>query len=493
MSDYKVRKGDNLTKIAKAHNMSLQELLKLNNIDPDKANHIKIGQSIKIKSPQSDPSTPVEQRFSSSIVEAAQEWGNQKKEEITKQAQAAEQAVAKKRDADKKANAEIIIPMKPQLVSRTKAQATSLQEQLVASGYDLGKTGKNKNGIDGDWGSKSEAALQQAQKDGYTLKDGKLIKPNQNTNSVQNNVNPLISTIPGLAGLDYSVMAMGQTLQTPKEARVGTEDPALALATAKVLGTLGINAKKSMPESHKLVLQDQNQYIYDNWREAMEYNWSANNNMIGTLEKQYQDAVKTNDSKKMEEIQKEIEERKQSATNIRTNIDKISKAGGLGQYLRNNPSEKIVIGGNFRYYKDGNKNRFPEGTPSGYASFDRHPDYVGWARSTPLGQVETIYGNNAHSYVFNPETNQIETAVSDQYNFNSIGSELNSKVGKLRTAAGEDEALGKTSVTYRSQLSPITNEESRYINQEQFGQPRKNSNFENWGFKLLEKIGYLKN
>ena len=189
---------------------------------------------------------------------------------------------------------------------------------------------------------------------------------------------------------------------------------------------------------------------------------------------------------------KEIEERKQSSVSIRDNINKLAKAGGLEQYLRSNPSEKIVIGGNFRYYKDGNKNRFPEGTPSGYASFDRHPDYVGWARNTPLGQVETIYGNNVHSYVFNPETNQIETAVSDQYNFNSVGSELSSKVGKLRTAAGEDEALGKTSMTYRSQLSPITNEGSRYINQEQFGQPRQNSKFENLGFKFLEKIGYLK-
>jgi hypothetical protein len=29
----------------------------------------------------------------------------------------------------------------------------------VAAGYDLGKTGKNKDGVDGAWGSKSEAAL----------------------------------------------------------------------------------------------------------------------------------------------------------------------------------------------------------------------------------------------------------------------------------------------------------------------------------------------
>lgn len=213
MSDYKVKEGDNLTKIAKAHNMSLQELLKLNNIDPDKANHIKIGQSIKIKSSQSDPSTPADQRFSSSAREAAQEWGKSKVEEVNKQSQAAEQAVKAKREAEKKANASIKTPAKPQLVSRTKAQATNLQEQLVAAGYDLGKTGKNKDGVDGAWGSKSEAALQQAQKDGYVLKDGQLIKPR-----------PEQVYIPGLAGLDYAVFAMGQAYnQDRKEVKPDAE------------------------------------------------------------------------------------------------------------------------------------------------------------------------------------------------------------------------------------------------------------------------------
>ena len=208
MSDYKVKEGDNLTKIAKAHNMSLQELLKLNNIDPAKANHIKIGQSIKIKSSQADPSTPAEQRFSSSTREAAQEWGKNKTEKINKQSQAAEQAVKTKKEAEKKANASVKTPMQPQLVSKTKAQATNLQEQLVTAGYDLGNTGKNKNGVDGTWGSKSEAALQQAQKDGYVLKDGQLIKPKAKSEQVY---------IPGLAGLDYAVFAMGQALSPERK------------------------------------------------------------------------------------------------------------------------------------------------------------------------------------------------------------------------------------------------------------------------------------
>jgi dipicolinic acid synthetase A subunit len=40
-------------------------------------------------------------------------------------------------------------------------------EILQDAGYDLGTTGKNKDGVDGIWGKKSQAALDQALKDGY--------------------------------------------------------------------------------------------------------------------------------------------------------------------------------------------------------------------------------------------------------------------------------------------------------------------------------------
>jgi hypothetical protein len=36
-------------------------------------------------------------------------------------------------------------------------------------GYDLGKSGKNKDGVDGDWGDKSKIALQMALNDGYSF------------------------------------------------------------------------------------------------------------------------------------------------------------------------------------------------------------------------------------------------------------------------------------------------------------------------------------
>ena len=176
---------------------------------------------------------------------------------------------------------------------------------------------------------------------------------------------------------------------------------------------------------------------------------------------------------------------------ILANKTKYSKAGGLKKYLMANPGEKVVIGGNFRFYKDNNQHRFPEGTPTGYASFDKHPDYVGWARNAPLGQVETIYGNNVHSWVYNPETNQIETASSDEYNFNSIGSELSSKIGKLRTAVGEDDALNKTSIKYRSALRPIKLDGTdNYItNSDDFGHSRTANLWERLGLGTMVAMG----
>ena len=40
---YIVKTGDNLTKIAKKHGLSLEELMKLNNISKDKMNFILVG------------------------------------------------------------------------------------------------------------------------------------------------------------------------------------------------------------------------------------------------------------------------------------------------------------------------------------------------------------------------------------------------------------------------------------------------------------------
>lgn len=46
MGKHKVKKGETLSKIAKSYGLSLQELLDLNGISADKANHITIGQEL---------------------------------------------------------------------------------------------------------------------------------------------------------------------------------------------------------------------------------------------------------------------------------------------------------------------------------------------------------------------------------------------------------------------------------------------------------------
>lgn len=44
----RVKSGDTLSKIARRHHVSLQRLMQLNNLHGDKANHIKVGQIIRL-------------------------------------------------------------------------------------------------------------------------------------------------------------------------------------------------------------------------------------------------------------------------------------------------------------------------------------------------------------------------------------------------------------------------------------------------------------
>lgn len=59
---------------------------------------------------------------------------------------------------------------KPQLSEEEsiKQDAKNIQAQLKSAGYDLGK-------VDGVWGPKSQAALERAKKDGFSLQNGKLV------------------------------------------------------------------------------------------------------------------------------------------------------------------------------------------------------------------------------------------------------------------------------------------------------------------------------
>lgn len=104
--EYTVKKGDNLSKIAKSNKISLQELIKLNNIkDPNK---IAIGQKLRLAN------KPVVQQSESkfkgdkvmNIQNAAKEWGAQKVEGIKQQSALADEAI-------KQRESEIKVPLRP--------------------------------------------------------------------------------------------------------------------------------------------------------------------------------------------------------------------------------------------------------------------------------------------------------------------------------------------------------------------------------------------
>lgn len=47
----------------------------------------------------------------------------------------------------------------------SKQEIKQIQSYLKSAGYDLGNTGKNKDGIDGDWGNKTTTAINQLRSD----------------------------------------------------------------------------------------------------------------------------------------------------------------------------------------------------------------------------------------------------------------------------------------------------------------------------------------
>lgn len=94
--EYTVKKGDNLSKIAKSNKISLQELIKLNNIkDPNK---IAIGQKLRLASKPvvQQPESKFKGDKVMNIQTAAKEWGAQKVEGIKQQSELADKAIKQK-------------------------------------------------------------------------------------------------------------------------------------------------------------------------------------------------------------------------------------------------------------------------------------------------------------------------------------------------------------------------------------------------------------
>ena len=268
--NYKVKKGDTLSSIAKAHNMSLDELLKLNGISKDKANSIGVGQEIKIGQPSPSIETP---EFKTPAISTqftmGMNWQPTPKPEdsemgapyapgytkqnfvkdnaktLQEQLLAAGYSVGRT-GADGKwgKNSQAALDralaegytlkgnqlVKPTLKSRKTAatpqetstgidpkylgsNARAIQQQLKEFGYNLGTSGKNKDGVDGNWGGKSQTALNQALADGYTFKDGKLVAPKKISAGTIGSVNPVLKK----AGSDY-IQYLGNFFRSPRQA-----------------------------------------------------------------------------------------------------------------------------------------------------------------------------------------------------------------------------------------------------------------------------------
>lgn len=232
------------------------------------------------------------------------------------------------------------------------------------------------------------------------------------------------------------------------------ESPALALADkymrSKVTHRGTQYEDSDIPIGQYNVLSDQNQYIWDNIQSVLSTDISKLQSSI---------ASETNPVRKAE---------LQNTLQTKSKYLDLARKGLLADYLRLHPDEKVVVGGNFRHYKDANQHRFPEGTPTGYAGFGKDR-YLEYAMDTSLGQTETIWGSALHSYRVDPATGTIITAVSDTYDFNPYSSGKSHEgnlVGQLRKVAGNDPSLGEkssTKITRRMNLRPILPGQSNYI------------------------------
>ena len=159
MSNYIVKKGDNLTQIAKNHGMTLEQLMKLNNISADQANYIQVGQILKVQDINSDkPQITIDPNYQ---VPRATFNPGQSSTYV---------APLVVKSTPTQSTTETLRPKPIDQATYLKNNAKSVQQQLLGLGYNLGKWG-----ADGNWGNASQAAFDQAVKDGYMFKDGKFI------------------------------------------------------------------------------------------------------------------------------------------------------------------------------------------------------------------------------------------------------------------------------------------------------------------------------
>lgn len=202
----------------------------------------------------------------------------------------------------------------------------------------------------------------------------------------------------------------------------------------------------SLNDEQNRIEQEKSQWLYDNINSALEYNANAANGRATHALEEYE-KFKGKDPDLAQAAYEEYLGYTESEKRLREKQEKVKKAGGIYNYLESiknseNPDDrKFVVGLNMRQYKDENMNRFPRGTASGYANFESNRDGFNSAdyfMGSPLGRNESTIGQATYSFQIDPETGEIITRMSDDYNFNPYGGETNSQIGKLRKKAGKD-------------------------------------------------------
>ena len=194
--EYEVKKGDGWYRIAKNLGVNVNDLLQANNAKLDTM--LQPGQKLKTSKVPEQPSMTNQWQVVAGQNNAVANWAKQR---VNATVNNVNQALAEQEASENEIQRKASIGTKGVVQQQAKADTIRLQQALLKEGYDLGRWG-----ADGNWGRATDAAIAQAEKDGWTVDDHRLVKkPKQQ--SVKTESTPQIF---GAAGPEYAVMAQAQ-------------------------------------------------------------------------------------------------------------------------------------------------------------------------------------------------------------------------------------------------------------------------------------------
>lgn len=270
---YKVKKGDNLSNIAKKNGMTLQQLLKLNP-QIKNANSIGIGDTITLSNQSSkvnDVANYSYGQFQPEIpTDETTSWGRnqklnyQRSQMMDKELDKSKKFLKEGAEQGKKDRAKLVKRQTQQMKGRSPEYLITTKRQQALKPY--GYTGE----IDGIWGRGSEAAYKKAKEAGYDFdSDGNLVKQKTKLQSKTDNQNQNIKTVynpqtgryePNL-GLDKTIFGYSAVSNT-------ITDAIWAPVKRFLNHTFGINIPAQTFNESDLTPEH-----YEFWQEAIERKW----------------------------------------------------------------------------------------------------------------------------------------------------------------------------------------------------------------------------